>query len=172
MICRAVASLLAIALAGCASSPAPKAGAVAALKPTAGNQAAGTAIFTPAGSKVRIDATVTGLTPGLHGFHVHEKGDCSAPDGMSAGGHFNPANADHGSHAGKPRHAGDLGNLTADSSGKATLSIEVDGVSLKTGEPNSIIGRGLVVHADPDDFKTQPTGNSGKRVACAVIAER
>jgi len=121
---------------------------------------------------VLVDARIDGLTPGLHGFHIHEKGDCSAPDGTSAGGHFNPSGMPHGDPAQAGHHAGDLGNLRADAQGNAKLqmSIPTQEITLAANAPHSIIGRSLIVHADPDDFKTQPTGNSGKRVACGVIS--
>lgn len=141
--------------------------AVAVLIPTQGNDVHGVVRFTKVENGVRVQADVTGLTPGGHGFHVHEYGDASAPDGMAAGGHFNPAHAEHGGPMAEMRHAGDLGNLEADASGHATLD-HVDPVLALEG-PTSIIGRGLIVHAAPDDLKSQPTGNAGKRVACGVI---
>ena len=104
-----------------------------------------------------------------HGFHVHEVGDCSAADASSAKGHFNPAGKGHGHHHGPERHAGDLPNLVADAAGRATYRAEVDMLTLDKG-PMGIVGRSLVVHADPDDYRSQPAGNSGKRVACGVIA--
>ncbi len=116
-----------------------------------------------------VEAKVSGLTPGAeHGFHVHEKGDCGSGDGMSTGGHFNPLGHPH-AHFGTPdRHAGDLPALTADASGTATLKIELDVITVTDG-PTSVVGRGLIVHAQPDDYKTQPTGNAGARIACGVI---
>ncbi len=141
--------------------------AVAVLIPTEGNDVHGTVRFTKVAGGVRVVADVTGLTPGAHGFHVHEFGDASSADGTAAGGHFNPAHGNHGGPADAQRHAGDLGNLEADASGHATLDHVDAGLSLDGG--NSIIGRGLIVHASPDDLKTQPTGNAGKRVACGVI---
>jgi Cu-Zn family superoxide dismutase len=162
----------ALLLSGCASMSSSGPAAVAQLHATQGNTTAGTATFTQEGDKVWVQADITGLAPGLHGFHIHEKGDCSAADASSAGGHFNPGGKPHGGASGAERHGGDLGNLIADYDGKATLKIVVDGVSLAKDAPDSIVGRGLIVHADPDDYKTQPTGNSGKRVACAVISLR
>jgi Cu-Zn family superoxide dismutase len=141
----------------------------ATLKPTQGNQAAGTVTFAPDAGRTRVVARVSGLPPGLHGFHVHEKGDCSAPDAMSAGGHFNPHGKAHGDAQGAARHAGDLGNLSADKDGNAALEITVEGLSLSPGAPDSVIGRSVVVHANPDDLKSQPAGNSGPRVACGVV---
>lgn len=146
-------------------------GAVAELRPTQGSQAAGTVGFTQVGSKVQMSATVSGLTAGLHGFHIHEKGDCSAPDAASAGGHFNPHGKPHGGHSGSERHAGDMGNLAAGADGVARASADMDGITLGGGA-GDIIGRSVVVHADPDDLKSQPAGNSGKRIACGVIVAR
>lgn len=146
--------------------------AVAELKPTEGNNVSGTTTFTRSTGQILVDARIKGLTPGAHGFHIHEKGDCSAPDATSAGGHFNPDAKPHGSHNAPDRHAGDLGNLVADANGDATLKIAIPmtGITMEKEGASSIIGKGLIVHADPDDYKTQPTGNSGKRVACGVIS--
>jgi Cu-Zn family superoxide dismutase len=153
----------------CALAWAQQMGASATLKPTAGNTAAGTVTFTQKGDKVAMVANVTGLSPGPHGFHVHEKGDCSAPDGASAGGHFNPAGKAHGDPGAADHHAGDMPQLVADASGKATLSAELSPMTI--GGANDIIGKAVVVHKDADDFKTQPAGNSGARIACGVIAK-
>ena len=155
-------------IAGCAWLPGKTTSATANLQPTKGNKVSGTVTFTQKGNKVLVAANVNGLTPGLHGFHVHEKGNCSAADAMSAGGHFNPAGKPHGAPDNVEHHGGDLGNLTADKSGNATLSIEVDGITLDQSA-NSIIGKGVIVHANPDDLKSQPAGNAGPRVACGVI---
>jgi Cu-Zn family superoxide dismutase len=155
-------------VAGCASMAAPGPKATAKLAPTTGNTANGTVTFTQKGTKVAVDARVTGLTPGSHGFHIHEKGDCSSGDGMSTVGHFNPLGKPHGNPAVPDHHAGDLPMLVADASGNATLVVELDVMTVGSGETD-IVGRGLIVHKDPDDYTTQPTGNSGARVACAVI---
>ena len=165
---RTLCLLAALATGGCASTPATPPKAEAQLKPTLGSSVTGTATFIEEDKQLRVRAAVIGLSPGKHGFHIHEKGDCSAPDATSAGGHFNPSGNAHGAPDGSPHHNGDLGNLTADAEGKATLDVLVSDLTVKPG-PNSVVGRGLIVHADPDDLKTQPTGNSGKRVACAVI---
>lgn len=141
--------------------------AVAVLHPTKGNNVEGTVTFTKTSDGVKMVADVTGLTPGKHGFHIHEYGDCSSPDGKSAGGHFNPAKSPHAGHDMMPRHVGDLGNIEADSSGKAHLEL-TDKQMTMSGE-TSIIGRGLIVHEKADDMKTQPTGDAGGRVACGVI---
>ena len=164
-------ALASLALAGCAMMPTgPRATAV--LQPTAGNTASGTVTFAQSGNKVVVSGEIRGLKPGAqHGFHVHDKGDCSAPDAMSAAGHFNPDGKPHGEMGHAPHHAGDLGALMADAQGVAKFSYEDDSISVGSGSANDVVGRGLIVHRDPDDFKTQPTGNSGARIACAVIAK-
>ncbi|MGH8807080.1 MAG: superoxide dismutase family protein, partial [Noviherbaspirillum sp.] len=131
----------------------------------------GSVSFVQQGEQTMVDARIDGLTPGVHGFHVHEKGDCSAPDAMSAGGHFNPGSKPHGDPAHADHHAGDFGNLAADAAGNAALKLTIPAkeLTLASDAPHSVVGRALVVHADPDDLRTQPTGNSGKRVACGVV---
>jgi Cu-Zn family superoxide dismutase len=141
--------------------------AKAILNPTKGNRAQGVVTFTQVEGGVRVIADVDYLEPGKHGFHIHEYGDCSAPDGSSAGGHFNPKNTKHGAPDAVERHAGDLGNIAADGKGHAHYD-RIDKVISLEG-PDSIIGRSVIVHANPDDFTTQPTGNAGGRVACGVI---
>jgi Cu-Zn family superoxide dismutase len=112
---------------------------------------------------------VSGLKPNQeHGFHVHEKGDCSSGDGMSAGGHFNPTGKPHG-RPGAEHHAGDLPALKADASGRAVFRFRIPGNILAAG-PRDFAGKSVIVHAMPDDYTTQPTGNSGARLACGVIA--
>jgi len=148
----------------------PIARAVAALNPTTGNQANGIVHFTAVKGGIRIVAKMQGLTPGKHGFHIHEFGDCSAPDASSAGGHFNPTHQQHGGPDHLERHAGDLGNIVADQYGIAHYD-RIDTVITLNG-PNSIIGKSLIVHSNPDDYTTQPTGNAGGRIACGIIAER
>jgi Cu-Zn family superoxide dismutase len=128
----------------------------------------GTVEFKEVDGDVEVTANIEGLKKGAHGFHIHEKGDCSAPDAMSAGGHFNPANHKHGAPDAEEHHEGDLGNITADKSGKATLTITLKGATLGDGD-TSIAGKGFIIHAKPDDMKTQPTGNAGDRVACGTI---
>ena len=160
---------IALLLAGCASMAPTPPRAQATLAPTAGNAAKGSVTFTPSGDRLRVIAKVSGLAPGAHGFHIHEKGDCSAVDGTSAGGHFNPTGKAHGNPAAGEHHGGDMPMLDADASGNATLDVTLDGIALADGT-GAIIGRAVIVHKDADDFKTQPTGNSGARVACGVIA--
>jgi Cu-Zn family superoxide dismutase len=141
--------------------------ASALLAPTQGNAVQGTVLFKQEADGIRVIAEVSGLTPGSHGFHVHEKGDCSAPDASSAGGHFNPHGTAHGKAGEGAHHAGDLPSLEADAQGNAKLNAVLTGITL-TGD-HTIVGRGMIVHASPDDYTTQPTGNAGARIACAVI---
>jgi Cu-Zn family superoxide dismutase len=142
--------------------------AIAVLHPTQGNHVEGTVTFTKTGDEMKIVADVTGLAPGKHGFHIHEYGDCSSPDGKAAGGHFNPTNSpQHAGHDAAQRHEGDMGNLEADASGKGHLEL-TDNMMTMSGE-KSIIGRGVIVHEKEDDLKSQPVGNAGGRVACGVI---
>ena len=139
---------------------------VAKIAPTQGNTAKGEVRFYKVDGGVRVIASIEGLTPGKHGFHVHEKGDCSAPDAMSAGGHFNPTGSPHGAPTAPPtaRHAGDLGNLDVGPDGKANYD-RVDSMLVY----DSITGLSVLVHAGEDDYVTQPSGNSGARVGCGVI---
>jgi Cu-Zn family superoxide dismutase len=124
----------------------------------------------PSGPGVQITGTISGLTPGsTHGFHIHENGDCSAPDASSAGEHYNPSGQPHGDPATENRHLGDMPNITADDQGVAQLTATIGGLSLRTGQANDIVGRSIVIHEKADDYKTQPSGNSGKRIACAII---
>jgi Cu-Zn family superoxide dismutase len=143
----------------------------AKLMPTKDATARGEVTFTPEeadGKKgVRVNASFTGLQMGEHGFHIHEKGDCSAPDAASAGGHFNPTSHPHAARDAAERHVGDLGNLKADPYGMARANF-VDN-KLTLDGPNSIVGKAVIIHQNADDFKTQPTGNAGGRLACGVI---
>jgi len=135
--------------------------------PAQGSAVSGLVTFTVEGDAVRVSGSITGLSPGKHGFHVHEFGDMSANDGSSAGGHFNPGNKQHGSRESMESHAGDLGNVVADASGTATFDFLVRKFSLSGND--SIIGRALVIHRDEDDLMSQPAGNSGPRIGWGVI---
>jgi Cu-Zn family superoxide dismutase len=161
------ALLAVIAAVGCATLPGPR--ATGNLMPTAGSTASGTVSFAQSGGKVLVSGEVRGLKPNAeHGFHVHEKGDCSSGDGMSAGGHFNPDSKGHGQHGFGMHHAGDLPSLRADAAGVARFSFESTTIAVGAGA-SDVVGKGLIVHRDPDDYRTQPTGNAGPRLACAVI---
>jgi len=157
-------------LAGCASMHmGSHASAVASLEPASGSNVRGSVTFTQDGDEVRVRANVSGLPPNSeHGFHIHDKGDCSSGDGMSTGGHFNPTAKPHGPQSGE-HHAGDMPSLAADAYGNASVSFELKGVKVGGGGPTDLVGHGLIVHKDADDFRTQPTGNAGARVACGVI---
>jgi superoxide dismutase, Cu-Zn family len=157
-------------LAACQTTPDDPLRATAALQSTKGSKAFGEATFEQVGDKVRVIVFAQGLKPEQqHGFHIHEVGDCSSGDGMSAKGHFNPQGKPHGHPLSEARHAGDLPALFADKRGRAKLDVMVDAITLNPGQPGNIIGRGMIIHADPDDFRTQPTGNAGARLACGVI---
>lgn len=143
--------------------------ATCVLSPTQGNNVSGTVTFTKVKEGIKVVADIKGLSKGKHGFHIHEKGDCSAPDASSAGGHFNPEGMNHGAPPDMMVHVGDLGNIVADASGNAHY--EYVDLMLTFEGKNSIIGKSMIVHAMEDDLITQPTGNSGKRVACGVIEE-
>jgi Cu-Zn family superoxide dismutase len=136
------------------------------LESKSGSQVTGTVTFMKMGDEVHVIADIEGLKPGKHGFHIHEKGDCSAPDAASAGAHFNPGQHKHGGPATAERHDGDLGNIETDASGKTHLSWMG---KLSLSGANSIIGKSVVVHEKEDDLKTDPSGNSGTRVACGAI---
>ena len=164
-----LAAVVSALVAGCASMGMGRPAAVASLEPTKGNSAKGTVTFTQVGGVVRVNANLSGLKPDAeHGFHVHEKGDCSSADGLSTGGHFNPTGQPHGAPD-RPHHGGDMPALKADANGNAEATLMLDGVTLGTG-PADLLGKAVIVHAKPDDYTTQPTGNAGGRVACGVIA--
>jgi superoxide dismutase, Cu-Zn family len=143
--------------------------AVASLGPTQGHEVRGLVMFHQMPGHVMVHARITGLKPGAeHGFHVHETGSCASTDGSSAGGHFNPDGKPHGPQD-AAHHAGDMPSLKADARGVADQKFMLTGPSVQAGAA-SVVGRAVIVHALPDDFTTQPTGNSGDRIACGVIA--
>jgi len=172
MKCKKIIGLSALSVllaAGCATTPkGPE--ATTQLSARSGSKVSGTVSFAEVAGGVEVKAQVSGLTPGEHGFHIHEIGDCSAPDAASAKGHFNPTAKKHGDHNNPEHHGGDMPNLTANAQGEATYTFKLTGVALSG--PTGIVGRSIVVHADPDDYKSQPAGNSGQRVACGVIVSR
>ncbi len=139
----------------------------ARLQSAAGQDVQGEVVFREIDQGVSVQVVARGLAPGMHGFHVHEIGDCSAPDFKSAGEHFAPSGNPHGAPA-AGSHAGDLGNVEADASGAVEIEMTARHAELKPG-PRSIIGRAIVIHAQPDDLTSQPSGNAGARVACGVI---
>jgi Cu-Zn family superoxide dismutase len=163
------ASVGAAVLVACQTVPDEPPRATAALQPTKGNKAFGEATFEQVDGKVRVIVFAQGLPAGRTlGFHIHEAGDCSSGDGMSTKGHFNPHGKPHGHPNAAERHAGDLPALVVGKDGRAKIDVTVDVITVSPG-PASVIGRGLIIHADPDDYKTQPTGNAGARIACGVI---
>ena len=139
-----------------------------ALAPSTGSTAAGTIEFTQrSDGSVDVKVHLTGVPPGVHGFHIHEKGDCGN-DGNAAGMHFNPAAAPHGAPDAASHHAGDFGNVTADSNGAVDTNFNTRSITVEDG-PKSAVGRAVILHANPDDLTTQPTGNAGSRIACGVV---
>jgi Cu-Zn family superoxide dismutase len=154
-------------LAGSASTFETTEQAIAVLHPTEKSNVSGTVSFTQTAGGVQVSAKISGLALGKHGFHIHQFGDCSAPDGTSAGGHYNPDGHPHAGPYSKKRHMGDLGNLEAEPSGRAQY-LRLDKYLTLDG-PKSIIGRAVIVHAREDDLTSQPTGNAGGRMACGVI---
>src|SRR5687768_5652841 len=141
--------------------------ATATLAARSGSNVSGSVAFKTEGDAVRVRIDATGVPPGVHGFHVHEKGDCSAPDATSAGGHFNPAGNPHGGPGDPARHAGDFGNISADTNGEIHTEITVHGIAFVG--PSSAVGKAVILHAKPDDLRTQPTGDAGGRIACGVV---
>jgi Cu-Zn family superoxide dismutase len=141
--------------------------AQAALSPKSGSNVRGTVTFLEEVEGVRVTANIEGLTPGPHGFHIHEKGDCSSDDGSSAGGHFNPTGAPHGAPTSGQHHLGDFGNIEANKDGVARF--ERVFYFLRMEGTNSILGHSIIVHEKPDDMASQPSGNAGARQACGVI---
>jgi Cu-Zn family superoxide dismutase len=169
MMKKLLLSAAAAALAACQSMPEDAPRATAALQPTKGSKAFGEATFEQVGGKVRVIMFAQNLPPERElGFHIHEAGDCSSGDGMSAKGHFNPQGRPHGHPQSAERHAGDLPSLKAGKDGRAKIDVTVDAISIGKGA-GDIVGRGLIIHAQADDYKTQPTGNAGARIACGVI---
>jgi superoxide dismutase, Cu-Zn family len=140
------------------------------LESKSGSNVTGTATFFEKNGVVSFEAKLSGLKPGVHGIHIHEKADCSATDAASAGGHWNPLHVKHGKWTDAEHHKGDIGNFTADENGNATITLKTDEWCIGCGDVNKdILGKGLIVHANPDDYTTQPTGNAGGRVACSAI---
>ncbi len=159
----------ALALAACASIPSgPKASAE--LMSKSNSKVTGSVQFVQMMKGVQVSGTVSGLKPNQeHGFHVHEKGDCSSADGLSTGGHFNPDAKKHGNHDhSAEHHAGDMPNLKADANGVANFKVVLNGLTVDSGA-NGVKGRAVIVHANPDDYTSQPVGNAGGRLACGVI---
>lgn len=169
-----ISALSAVVLlaAGCATTMPPVAQAVAELQSKSGSAVKGVVTFNQlAAGGVQVSGTISGLKPNQeHGFHVHEKGDCSSPDGMSAGGHFNPEAKAHGSHTSAAHHAGDMPNLKADANGVATFAVLLADLTVLASK-TSVLERSVIVHVNPDDYTSQPVGNAGGRMACGLVKQ-
>jgi Cu-Zn family superoxide dismutase len=169
-------SVLALALAACSTMPPHADNATTArvtLAPASGSDVSGDLTLVPMGDGVHVTGLVRGLAPGsTHAIHIHDKGDCSAADASSAGGHFNPTGQAHGKVDSAAHHAGDMNNLVAAADGVARVDLHASGPTLGTGAATDAIGRALIVHAAADDYTSQPSGNAGARVACGVITAR
>ena len=180
-----IAAAVVLALPGCSTVPATSAGArvpaastVSTARSATVNLASASAslvsgrlMATPMGDGVHLRGEIGGLAPNsTHAIHIHEKGDCSAADASSAGGHFNPSGSPHGKVGAGAHHGGDMDNIVANPQGVARVDVHASGVILGGGAPNDVAGRAVVVHASADDYRTQPTGNAGARLACGVIA--
>ena len=158
-------------LAACAGMPSADPMANATLSARSGSSVTGALHVMRMGDGVHVTGEISGLAPGsTHAFHIHEKGDCSAADATSAGGHFNPTGQPHGNAQGSgAHHLGDQANLVADARGTVRVDAHFSGVSLGTGASDDVMSKAIVIHADPDDYTSQPAGNAGKRIACGVI---
>ena len=142
--------------------------ATATLAARSGSQVTGTASFVETAGGVEVTIVVQGATPGAHGLHLHETGDCTSGDAKSAGAHFNPDATEHGAPAAMPHHGGDMGNITVADDGTGTLTITLPGLTVAPG-PHSVVGRALILHANEDDLVSQPAGDAGDRIACGVV---
>lgn len=161
-------------LIGCKTNTAinPETKVVIAFQSKSNSNVMGTATFVEKNGKVTLVAKLTGLTPGVHAMHIHEKSDCSAADGSSAGGHWNPTFKKHGKLGEGEAHKGDIGNFTADENGNGAITFTSNEWSIGSAdETKNIIGKGLIVHQGADDYVSQPAGNAGARVACSAIIQ-
>ena len=162
----ALIAITSLVLFSCRSASGPM--AAASINPSEGNTAKGTVHFQEQrDGRVEVVVDITGVPPGVHGFHVHEKGDCGM-NGQNAGGHFNPMSLVHGAPDAQSHHAGDFGNVTADASGNVRTSFTTRSVTVAAG-PMTAVGHAIILHANPDDLTTQPSGNAGARIACGVV---
>ncbi len=143
--------------------------AVAIIGAASGSDLTGIAMFMQEGDAITVFIEIEGVSPGLHAVHIHETGDCSAPDGSSADGHWNPTDAPHGKWGVGEFHLGDLGNIEVDEDGIGTFELTTNLWEIGTGSDLDIVGKGIIVHAGADDFTSQPSGNAGARIGCGVI---
>ncbi len=151
--------------------PPQSAGAHAVIDSTSGSEVTGTAVFEQTGDTITLTVEIQNAEPGLHGVHIHEFGDCSAPDGTSAGGHWNPTNTAHGKWGEGEFHLGDIGNILVSDDGTGNIELTTDLWELGTGSIFDVVGKGIIVHADADDFTSQPSGAAGARIGCGAIVE-
>ena len=163
----AVSALVGLACASLAASDAARATCV--IEPKSGSKVSGKAAFTElASGGTKVEVWIENATPGVHGLHIHEKGDCSAPDASSAGAHFNPAGNPHAGPQDPEHHNGDFGNITIGPDGKGHVEMTSDMLTVKPGA-NSVVGKAIVFHEKADDLKTQPSGDAGGRLGCGVM---
>ena len=164
VVLAAVSVLLAASCASMTKGPT----ATASLASTSGSSASGTVSFTQVGDdQIEVKVQLAGVPQGVHGFHIHEKGDCG-DNGNAAGGHFNPSGEPHADPGAAAHHAGDFGNVTAAPDGTVSATFITRSITLGSAA-NSAVGRAVILHANPDDLTTQPTGNAGARIACGVV---
>jgi superoxide dismutase, Cu-Zn family len=145
--------------------------AIAVIESKSGSHLTGKATFLEVNGKVTLKLKIKGAEPGTHAVHLHEKGDCAAPDGASAGGHWNPTHEDHGKWVTPPFHHGDIGNVEVGVGGRGTLTLTTDLWTIGGAMETDVVGKGIIVHAKADDFMTQPTGNAGGRIGCGVVRQ-
>lgn len=143
--------------------------AIAVINSASGSEVTGIATFTQIGQTVMLHIEIQNVETGQHAVHIHENGDCSSPDGKSAGGHWNPTNVAHGKWGEGEFHLGDIGNIDVGEDGTGTIELSTDLWEIGTGSIQDVVGKGIIVHADADDFTSQPSGNAGARIGCGVI---
>jgi len=161
-------SLLLLLCACATTDPSSSLSATVTLEPRSGSQARGTVRFVENDAVVTVYVEVTGATPGTHGFHVHQNGDCSAPDATTAGDHFDVGGNPHGAPSASSHHSGDFGNVTANARGEIRTQFTTRSITVAPGDA-SVVGRAVILHGKPDDLTSQPSGNAGPRVACGVV---
>ena len=150
-------------------SPPPAKQASALIDAASDSAVTGMATFTQNGEQITLTIEIQGASPGLHAVHIHENGDCSSPDGKSAGGHWNPTEVAHGKWGEGEFHLGDIGNITVGEDGTGSITLTTDLWEIGTGSDIDVVGKGIIVHADADDFVSQPSGAAGARIGCGVI---
>lgn len=167
-----ISLLIPVLVAAVCFSCAEKNSARAEIQSASGSTITGEAVFEEAGNGVKMTLTVQGATPGTHAVHLHESGDCSAPDATSAGPHWNPMDEAHGNRSeGGEFHAGDIANLEVGDDGTGTLEITAEDWTIGTSEASDVIGKAVIIHAAADDFVSQPAGNAGAREGCGVVVK-